>query len=104
MNKPNTQTHQMTRSLYTSQLLLLNLLFSLILATGCSTTCRKREDTKRVLAAQGEVMKKLQAERDDERVKRKVEADPALHEAETHLKDALKAMLDANETVQSTAE
>ena len=101
MNKLNSQSHLMTHKSSRASLLILVSLAFPIFTTACSTTCHKRNAIVNVFDGQSELIRRIKSERQSQQVSAKVQQDPALRSAETHLEQSLDALMDANSTLKS---
>lgn len=101
MNKPKSRLNLLTPKNPNSCLLILVCLSLPLFSTACSSTCHKRELALRVLDEQSELLRRVKVERQAEQVSKKVQADPALSTAESHLQQAIESMLDANASVKT---
>lgn len=101
MNKPKSRPNLLTPKNLNSRLLILMCLSLPIVTTACSSTCHKRQLALRVLDEQSELLRRIKVERGAEPVSKKVQADPTLSTAESHLEEAIEAILDANASVKT---
>lgn len=80
-------------------------LFALLLAsfssTACSTANARREVLSHVFDAQNDVLTNLRLERKSSHIATKVQAEPALSEAESHLDQAIQSLMDSNNAVKA---
>lgn len=101
MNNLKSRLNLLTPKNFNSRLLILMCLSLPIVTTACSSTCHKRELALRVLDEQSELLRRVRVERKAEPVSKKVKADPTLSTAESHLEEAIEAILDGNASVKT---
>jgi hypothetical protein len=100
-NKQNTNNHIQLK--YSPNLFSLcaSLSFILSLSACCSSQTRQNSAIT-ILKEQNELIQKLQTERDDEMIQKKIDSDVTLKKAEDHLKISIQALKMSNETVIQT--
>ena len=101
MNNPKNKTYLLPQNIRSFYLAILLALLLSLFTTACSSTCHRHESINRVLDKQNELLRKLEAERASAPIMKRLQADPTLSGAETHLQESLKALLDANATVKA---
>lgn len=100
MNKPIPKTNSILReNVRVGYAALIILSFAFLV--GCSSTCHKRTSMMSVLQEQSELLRKLESERAQDAFLRKVERDQTLLDGERHLREAIRALLNANEAMKS---
>jgi hypothetical protein len=77
------------------------LLFLILLNTSCSSAHHKASSMKDVLAGQSDLLSKLEQERREPALLRKIRRDESLWQAEVHLREAIKALKDSSRVVES---
>lgn len=88
---------------YTPNILQIILTLSIFLfVTGCSLQVHKRDLIQNVLNRENDLIEKLENERHDPIVEAKLKKDEHLWKAEMHLREAIKALKNANDVVKET--
>ena len=72
----------------------------LLCATSCSSQQHKKTSLNNLLNAEETLLRSIEAERSTKSVKQRLERDQTLLEAEWHLREAIRAMFDANQAVR----
>lgn len=72
-----------------------------ILNTACSSHGHRKDSMKDVLVHQTDLLTKLEHERREAKVLRKIRQDETLWQAEVHLREAIKALKESTEVVKS---
>lgn len=73
-----------------------------LFVTGCSFQVHKRDLIQNVLNRQNDLIEKLENERHDPGIEAKLKKDEHLWKAEMHLREAIKALKNANDAVKET--
>jgi len=72
----------------------------LISTTSCSSQRHKKSSLTNLLNAEETLLHSIEAERSTKSIKHKLERDQTLLEAEWHLREAIRAMFQANDAVR----
>lgn len=79
--------------------LVLTLTF-LLVTTGCCSASHRKEKVEALVSEQNQLLGRLQTERSDATLVRKLKSDPALSSAEGHLSEAIQMLIESNETLK----
>ena len=93
--------NQLTQTFNQQLTVVIALAVTIMWNTGCSSVYHKKQSINDVLVGQSDLLSKLENERREPELQRKVQTDETLRKAEAHLQEAIQALRDSSHAIQS---